>query len=74
VITETSNPDNLIGEVELITEGQYSYTIREQESTTNLDPELSGAVVETGKVTVTSAATVVPTYTPDSNTIDVYNG
>jgi hypothetical protein len=73
-ITETSTPDNLVGEVELITEGQYSYTVREQESATNLDPALSGSIVETGKVTVTSEATAVPTYTTESNTIEVYNG
>jgi len=64
----------LIGEVELVLNGQYAYTIREQASTTNLDPALSGAIVETGKVTVTDSEEVIPTYEPDSNTIRVYNG
>lgn len=73
-ITEKSSPNNLIGEVELVLNGQYAYTIREQASTTNLDPALSGAIVETGKVTVTDSEEVIPTYEPDSNTIRVYNG
>jgi len=73
-ITEKANPNNLIGEVELILDGQYAYTIREQASTTNLNPSLSGAIVETGKVTVTDTDEAIPTYTPDSNIIKVYNG
>ncbi|MAF36273.1 hypothetical protein CL622_04105 [archaeon] len=28
--------------------GRYHYTIREQESTTNLDPDLSGDIIERG--------------------------
>lgn len=73
-IIEKSLPNNLLGEVELINDGQYAYTIREQLSTTNLDPLQSGAIVETGKVTVTDTAEVIATYNPDSNTIRVYNG
>lgn len=73
-ITEKTNPNNLIGEVELVLDGQYAYTVREQSSTTNLDPLLSGAIVETGKVTVTDTDEVIPTYNPDSNIIKVYNG
>ena len=73
-ITEKSSPNNLIGEVELVLDGQYAYTVREQSSTTNLNPALSGGVVETGKVTVTDTEESIPTYEPDSNTIRVYNG
>lgn len=73
-ITEKTNPNNLIGEVELVLDGQYAYTVREQASATNLDPTLSGAIVETGKVTVTDTESTVPTYEPDSKTIRVYNG
>lgn len=74
LIAEKTNPNNLIGEVELINDGQYAYAIREQASTTNLDPLLSGAIVETGKVQVKTDSQIIPTYEPDSNLIKVYNG
>jgi hypothetical protein len=74
VITETATPDNLLGEVELVNDGQYAYTIREQVSSTNLDPLLSGDIVETGKVQVRTTSEVIPTYESDSNLIRVYNG
>ena len=50
-IIETNGVSDLLNStINLSLEGQYSYVIREQESTTNLDPLLSGAIVETGKV------------------------
>src|SRR6478736_2691505 len=60
-IEEKTNPDNLEGEVRLEVTGSYTYIVREQESNTNLDPDLSGAIVETGKVKV--IGTSETTYT-----------
>lgn len=40
--------DRLNSSLVLFNAGRYHYTIREQESTTNLDPDLSGAIVERG--------------------------
>jgi hypothetical protein len=38
IITEKTNPNNLIGEIALEHEGDYYYKIYEQSSSTNLDP------------------------------------
>ena len=40
--------DRLNSSLILFNEGRYNYIVREQESTTNLDPELSGAIVQRG--------------------------
>lgn len=74
VITEKSDPDYLNGEVDLILKGLWSYTIREQESDTNLDPELSGSIVEIGKVKVFGSSTPIEEYEPTPTEIGVYNG
>ena len=72
-ITETStNPDTLDGEVELPILKFYKYTIYEQNSSTNLDPDLATGVVEVGKVEVFDTATADSTYTPTSTTNYVY--
>jgi hypothetical protein len=40
--------DRLNSSLILFNEGRYNYIIREQESTTNLDPDLSGDIVQRG--------------------------
>lgn len=40
--------DRLNSSLVLFNAGRYHYTIREQESSTNLDPDLSGDIVERG--------------------------
>jgi len=74
VIQETDGAENLLNSIiTLSLEGQYSYVIREQASTTNLDPSLSGAIVETGKVTLVGSEEITPTYNSEFEPI-VYNG
>lgn len=73
-ITEKSNPDNLSGEVELSLPGFWSYTIREQTSSTNLDPDQSGEIVETGRVRVIGVSTTSYKYDSMTKTNKVYNG
>ena len=73
-IVETStNPDPLDGEVELPLVGFYTYTIYEQNSTTNLDPDLATGVVEVGKVQVIEAASSDSVLTNNNNVNYVYN-
>lgn len=69
-ITETTTPDNLNAEIELL-EGEYSYKVYEQTSSTNLDPNLSTGMVESGIAKVTGTAGTVVEYDP-SQTIAVY--
>jgi hypothetical protein len=72
-ITETAtNPDPLDGEVRLPILKFYKYTIYEQNSSTNLYPDLATGVVEVGKVEVFDTATADSTYTPTSTTNYVY--
>ncbi len=71
-IIEKLNPVALNGEISLVRAGFYSYKIREQESLTNLDPALSGSVVEVGKVKVLSISPAVHKHLV-SNSITVYN-
>ena len=73
-IIETDGASNLLNStINLSLEGQYSYVIREQESTTNLDPLLSGSIVETGKVNLVGEHLETPTYNPIIEPV-VYNG
>lgn len=73
-ITEkTASPDPLAGEVAL-REGFYTYKVYEQNSTTNLDPDLAGDVVESGKVKVIDATDAsLPTYSGETKTKPVYD-
>lgn len=73
IVTETASPNSLIGEVYLLLEGRYDYIVREQASTTNLDPALSGAIVEKGLVKVGITDPTNNTYTT-SRVNTVYNG
>lgn len=67
VITEPSD-------VAMVRPGMWTYYIREQASSSNLDPLLSGAIVEQGKVKVIGTAESKTTYTPATDTKVVYNG
>jgi hypothetical protein len=71
-VIEKVNPVALDGEVSLIRTGFYTYTVREQESETNLDPEESGEIVEVGKVKVISVEPTVYKHSIDTTT-KVYN-
>lgn len=72
VVTEKASPNNLLGEVSLEITGDYTYAIREQASSTNLDPELSGDIVEVGKVRVIGTAETYYKYDGQSQTNAVY--
>jgi hypothetical protein len=71
-IEETSSEDVLNGKIELV-EGFYKYTIYEQASATNLDPDLATGIVEVGKVQVIGSTTVDNEYTNTNNINYVYN-
>lgn len=66
-ITETADPDNLNGEIELPDSGFYHYYIYEQESTTNLDYTLATTLVEIGKCKVPGDEVSLESYTPPSS-------
>ncbi len=53
--------------------GFWSYSIREQASNSNLDPDLSGSVLETGKIKVIGTDAVSYTH-ENTDTKIVYNG
>jgi len=67
-ITEKASPDPLSGEIYL-TVGSYRFNIYEQASSTNLDPELSGGVVESGICDVYETETAPTEYEPQT----IYN-
>jgi hypothetical protein len=73
-ITETDTPDYSAGEVDLELTGFWSYIIREQASSTNLDPDLSGVIVEVGKVKVLGTSIEPTRYDSMEKTNKVYNG
>lgn len=73
IIVKT-NPNPLNGEVDLTIGSQYNYEVREQASTTNLDPALSGKVLEVGILIYNKAYTQREIYTNENNTRKVYQG
>lgn len=52
----------LIGNIKLTKPGEYALEVREQESTTNLDPDDSGAIVEKDILKVLEDETTVTAY------------
>jgi len=74
IIEESNTEDLENGVVTLDQIGQWSYTIREQASATNLDPLLSGDIVEEGIVKVFETSTTIPTFTEVTTEIKVFNG
>lgn len=73
-IEESNTEDLENGVVTLERDGQWSYTIREQASTTNLDPLLSGDIVEEGIVKIFETSSTIPTFTEETTEIKVFNG
>lgn len=71
-ITETANPANL-NQITLATTGEWVYRIYEQASSTNINPSLAGAIVETGLCTVNGANSTQTVYSV-STSRTVYNG
>jgi hypothetical protein len=69
LITEGSE-----GDIELGLSGYYKYVIREQASSSNIDPDESGEIVETGKVKVIGDAVTNTTYDEQVKTNIVYGG
>lgn len=74
VIEENNTEILLTGVVKLDQLDSWKYTIREQASSTNLDPTLSGGIVEIGKVLVLETQSEIPTFTSVQNEIKVFNG
>jgi hypothetical protein len=71
-IEEKEDGDPLLGEIELPETGFYNYTIYEQESSTNLDPDNATGIVEIGKVLVTDTETEANVYDGQTKTRKVY--
>lgn len=71
-IVESNTPNPLEGVVSLNPSGFWRYTIREQSSSTNLNPLLSGNVVEVGKVQVLDTPYTNSYYTQQSSTNEVF--
>ena len=63
LVTETSSSLNASsGVIELKPTGSWKYEVFEQASTSNLNPALSGALLESGKVKVIGTDTTHATY------------
>lgn len=71
---EENSTEDLVNSVVSLDEGFWTYSIREQASSTNLIVASSGDVVEIGKVYVYEDATQIPTFTEESITIKAFNG
>lgn len=71
---EENSTEDLVNSVVSLDEGFWTYSIREQASSTNLIVASSGDVVEIGKVYVYEDATQIPTFTEESTTIKAFNG
>lgn len=72
-IEETEDEDLSNGKISLELLGSYTYKIYEQSGSTNLDPDLSGAVVETGRVDLFEDVITDASFSSTS-TIKVFNG
>ncbi len=73
IIETNSTPDPLAGEVELPLVGFYTYTIYEQNSSTNLNPANATGIVEVGKVQVIDTPSSDSEYSNTNNINYVYN-
>lgn len=67
-IEEKTNPTLTNGEIRLANEGFYNYTIYEQESSTNLDPDNATGIVEKGICKVIGTARTSYSHTPATTT------
>jgi hypothetical protein len=73
-IIEKVSPTPTSGEIRLASEGFYNYTIYEQASSTNLDPDSATGIVETGIAKVFGTARTKYTHTPSPVTYTAYQG
>lgn len=55
-------------------EGQYDYTVYEQASAVNIDPDLSGAVVEVGIMILQKPDPTITAYDFDNSNNEIYAG
>jgi hypothetical protein len=72
-IEDTTSENHLLGKVDFELEGDYTYNIYEQSSSTNLEVLNAGGLVESGRIRVIGTATEIPTFTTSQN-IKVFNG
>ena len=71
-IIETTTPNALNGEIELVNTGFYSYVVYEQHSSTNLDPLLADGTLEIGKMKLLATASTIETYNSQPTSVKVY--
>lgn len=71
-ISISAAEDLLNGIIDLKLDGFYSYEVREQVSSTNLDPNESGAIVETGIVKVIGTEIDIPEFVNPDPTVKVF--
>jgi len=73
LIAETASPNLLTSEISLPFPGDYHYAVYQQTSTSNLDPDLSDGLLETGKLIVlTTGSDANNTYDSEPKTNIVY--
>jgi len=73
-IIEKVNPTPTAGEIRLASEGFYNYTIYQQASSSNLNPDNASGVVEKGIAKVFGTARTKYTHTPSPTTYTAYQG
>jgi len=71
---EENDVEDLEESIVSLSTGFWTYSIREQESSTNLVVAESGNVVEIGKVLVYENEAEIPTFTEEITTIKAFNG
>jgi hypothetical protein len=72
-VTETTSPNLLSSQVSLSSPGDYHYAVYQQSSVTNLDPNQTLGLLETGKLRVMNASGDTNTvYDPGQETNIVY--
>jgi hypothetical protein len=71
---EENDVEDLEESIVSLSTGFWTYSIREQESSTNLVVAESGNVVEIGKVLVYENEAEIPTFTEEITTIKSFNG
>lgn len=72
LIKVKTSPNALLGEIDLQTADEYSYTVYAQHSTTNIDPLQAIEIVETGMMIYDKTMTARSEYTSAQTTRKVY--
>lgn len=73
IITETDTPTPTNGEVTLSNSGFYHYTIYQQHSATNLNPDLAEGILEIGKAKVQAAPITTTQFSIPTPEIKVFS-